>query len=456
MAAAAFTVDQVLGAAALNAAINAKLDLGGGTVTGPVAMAALTATTIDAAIIGSAAPAAGIFTTMKATVSAMLAGATSGFATLQAAAVAGGAWTFRNTTDNVVGAATTDTFTNKTINGASNTLTVRLGSDVTGNLPVGNLAGGASASTTTFWRGDGSWAVPAGAGTVTSVSATYPLGGGPVTTSGALSYAGPTNFGLFQYVSTTSCTFVPYNGDTIRIAGVVYQIPSGGVASGNPSGGVHLNGTASSSLVAATLYYAYLYNNAGTLTIDFSTTAYAMDTTAGNVGTQIKSGDNTRSLIGMVYCAAGPVFSYSAANRLVRSWFNEPGVSLSNQFTAGRTTTSSTYVEINTEIRDQFLIWAIESAEFRESGPLQASAAGNVLTGISFDGNTPDGVSATNMQAAVQGPSSASINSTSLAEGFHYATVFGAVTSGITGTWAIAGTNPALTTGHRLIGRVGR
>src|SRR5262252_636965 len=201
----------------------------------------------------------------------------------------------------------------------------------------------------------------------------------------------PISAGRLVYNTATQIIFKPYNGGYVKIGGLFYPIPSAGVNIANT--GVNVNGTPGSNLAANTLYLVALTQSAGVLTPIFYTTpgnSHSIDGTAGNIGTEIITGNSGASFIGLVLTSASGQF----VSNYVRSWYNRIATYGASTVTNGSCTnttfanfvgTVAPVLAFNDEMFDLYLEGLFYNSVAGQYGQVNLaldSAAGSVPLGI--------------------------------------------------------------------------
>lgn len=224
-------------------------------------------------------------------------GSTSGTTTLTATAISGtSALTLPAATDTLVGKATTDAFTNKTLTSGTNVLgavTMTLGSDATGDTyyrssgtVLTRLGIGSTGDVLTVAGGLPSWAAPASATTITVANEATDTTCFPVFVTAATGALGPKSNAGLTFNSNTSSL-----GATLMTATTSLTTASV-LASSNDSGALGASGTAFADLFLAS--GGVINWAAGNVTLTHSTgiltqNAGELRITSANVGTNADS-----------------------------------------------------------------------------------------------------------------------------------------------------------------------
>ncbi len=249
----------------------------------------------------------------------------------------------------------------------------------------------------------------------------------------ALRTFAPSNLGHGQcrlsVASSTSLVLSPYNGNNLIINGVSRQIPAGGISITN------------AGLTANTVYRVYAFMNGANMALELSTTARATHTN----GVEIKNGDASRTLVGMIATNASSQFQNTFDFSGCANWFNRRRVYTSFN-TTGLSFTNTTVAELSSLARLRFLSWGDAASSCILSGYGSVNVSGGTISLQAYLNGAPWGGQSQFAAAGVT-PTYAPVSSGAASvasEGLNTATVYGYVSGG-TGSLG-AGSNFSVTT----------
>ncbi|HSH98884.1 MAG: hypothetical protein ACAH07_06045 [Methylophilaceae bacterium] len=226
--------------------------------------------------------------------------------------------------------------------------------------------------------------------------------------------------------SGANLMLLPYNGNKLMINGVLQAIPAAGVTLAPPA-------------TTLTLYYIYAYMVGAVITLEASATGHSTDATTG---VEIKTGDATRTLVGMARTVTN-AWVDTAQQRFVRSWFFDAGIFSNAAFTANKATTSTALVELDSTSKLEVLLWAEDLVSGGFTGSVQATGGGQIILttfGVDSTSAAEDDVSYVQIQGvaadlSINKPCGFYYARNGFAEGYHYFTILGSTSSGTTATW---------------------
>lgn len=307
------------------------------------------------------------------------------------------------------------------VSGLQDALSLKANAAVTMTAGGGLSGGGNLGANRSFALGVPGTINRASTNAVQSTSHTHALDISPSDIGAASTEFVPGGQCRLAVASPTSLVLSPYGGRTLAINGALQLIPSAGVSLTN------------ASLAASRLYYVYAYMNGSNMALELSTTGHS----AHDSGVEIKTGDATRSLVGMVYTSATSQFVDSSADRLCLSWFNRRGVASGQVLSSFTTFTNTAINELNSTLRARFLTWKDEAVFGCVDGYASNNTAGNNVQVQAFIDGAAFGVALVLTSSTPTASSGFSSSGTGLLdEGLHMIQLYGFV-NGTQGTLGI-------------------